>query len=330
MRTWNIPSQAQQVAAGATGLGKNPTAGTGAPIALTAELGAVAAGSGAVFPTIGLQPGFRTAYWIDEVRITVGNIRQNAQSGLPVALRLLFQTGAYKVSKFPIPSMMFSQIYGYDEYDFGPERAVTLNRLEYTNFRWLLPKPLYMPAGDILQCSVERDATFASAFTMQNTMLSYLGRACAPGDAPPAVRNIPWVTYYKHPGASAYSETNDEFRNPFLKPLMVQRLIARYGRLASFPQPDQLISAFSAQNSLPSAIVPTLRFPNVKILDSLGYMIVPTMTPLGAVIDPLRAAWTFNRALSPREQLAIAFQTVGSDIPADTFLSMVGYREENV
>jgi hypothetical protein len=350
MKIWNIPSQAAQVAAQTPGLGKNPIARAGAPIALTSELvGNIAAGSGAVFPTIGLQPGNRTPYWIDEVRILIGVDRTSGsrQGAVPAALRLFFETGAYKVSRVPVPAMLFSQVYGIHEYIQGRPSVVGLQQgSDFYNYRWVLPKPLYMPAGDVLQCRVNRDLEFSPSAALLNVVLTYVGRACAPNEAPPAVRNVPWVAHYHYPYSSTYAEMNDEFRNPFLAPLVVQRLIARMvdrGSVIIEPFQHMVVpegdSTFGGDETMGSFMLPGGGggfgddYVSVKIQDSLGYMIVPNMTPLGMVIEPSRSAWTFNRKLSAREQISIAFETTiagGTRNFFDTFVSMVGFREEPV
>ncbi len=333
MKIWNVPdSVAQAAKAQAPGLGPNPVAEAGAPIALTSELGSITAGRSAVFPVLGLQPGFRTPYWIDEVRIVVAwRTDPGVSYEVAPALRFFFNTGSYQISKTPIPSMLYSQIYGYDESTTGARISATLQRY-YSTFRWVLPKPLYMPAGDVLQCSVTRDVTLAASQVMVGAYLSYVGRACAPGEAPPPCRHIPWVAYYRHPNTSSYSTTNDEFRNPVLKPLMIQRLVARMAYTGEGGAANQgLIGPpgnYVSQGFLPTNASAT--YISATIQDSLGYLIVPTMTPIGAIIDPMRGVWTFNRALSAREQLSMAFQTTGSTGDYDAYVSMIGYREEPV
>lgn len=348
MKIVNVPSAIQQASsAQAPGLGKNPVARAGAPIVLTSELTSITAGNGAVFPTVGLQPSFRTAYWIDEVRITVGSTVGSGGAGgptgnnaLPAALRLGFSVGQYKVCRAPVPSMMFGPLFGFDEYDNAPARTA-LNGTEFTNFRWPLPRPLYMPVGDILQCIVERDGTLASAVTLNNAIITYLGRMCAPGEAPPPCRYVPWVSSYQFGNASSYAEVQDEFKNPFLKDLMIQRLVARYVERGSDAADQTLMQLIGPTNVGPSANYPyafalpndALAWVETRISDSMGYTMVPEFTPLGVVIDATRSAWTFNRALSAREKLTVAFRRVAglSDTQLfDTFLSMIGYREEPV
>lgn len=324
MRIVNVPSAIQQAAqAQAPGTGPNPISRVGAPISLTSELNgstAVIAGRSAVFDVQTLQPGLRVPYWIDEVRISIGYLTDpgNATS-MPAALRFQFNTGNHAVSKRPIPSMLYSQVYGYDEFVQGNRITATTTRLFY-NFRWLLPKPLFMPIGDVLQCLVERDATIAASQVLNSVSLNYLGRACAPGEEPPPVRHVPWVAYYKHPYTSTASQTTDEFRNPTLKPLMIQRLIARYT-----DADGQIVDVNSGLGGLPSS---TTRYVAATIKDSMGYDVVAQMTPLGAIIDPSRCAWTYNRALEAREQLSMAFQTFGTTSNYEAYVSMVGSREE--
>lgn len=349
MKIYNVPDAIQRAAqAQAPGLGKNPVARSGAPLVLYSELTSISAGNGAVFPVMDLVPSYATAYWIDEIRITVG-ARENlstspliSNTALPAALRLQFSTGQHEVSKVAVPTMMFSQVYGRDEYD-NTQQLGGNDGLEYRNFRWVLAKPLYMPVGDVLQCRAERDGTLASQIQLQNLTLTYLGRACAPGEAPPAVRHVPYVGYYKHPEDELYSSVADEFKNPFLKPLTIQRFVVRVVDYEDDPDDatkQHLVGpadAGSQEVFMSRGVLPNsnnVPYTEMKMLDSNGYMIVPEMTPIGMVVDAERCAWTFNRQLGPREKIDVAFNTVLQVTPQeefyDIFLSMVGYREEAV
>jgi hypothetical protein len=55
------------------------------------------------------------------------------------------------------------------------------------------------------------------------------------------------------------------------------------------------------------------------MVDSLGYVVVPTDVFAGNSIDPDRAAWTFERTIGPREALYPKI-SVGTD---NSFVSRV-------
>jgi hypothetical protein len=198
----------------------------------------------------------------------------------------------------------------------------------FSSMRWPLPKPLYMPAGDALQCSLRLKSFPALAefgFGLARANVTYIGRLAGPGTPPPAIRHVPWVSSYQQLASTAFGQTNDEFRNPFSdKPWYVQRFTSRV--YISTISSDLLFAEWVDASSTTHAV-------EARLYDSLGYAIVPNFTPAYDVFDGPRAAWTFGRTLGPREQFDLQLRTVDvGDIPEGTDyitqVGVVGFREE--
>lgn len=178
-----------------------------------------------------------------------------------------------------------------------------------------------------------------AALVAQNLNISiinvtYIGRF-APVGSRAQPQYVPWLAWYRKDGNTRFSQTNDEFRNPFaLHQLYVQRFTSRTFRedLAGGTYNNSFIEATDYQQA--NTVSPTLQpYTEVKLADSLGYAIVPTFSSLNDVFDGTRAAWTFGRTLGPREQFDMQLRAAGAT-PDDAgyniwpMVGMVGFREE--
>lgn len=329
----------------------------GAPVALTARYSGLAAGGAANFDTNSLQPGVRCAYIIDEVRFALYAADVNTTTGDMASIcNVDFKVGSRKVTNKPMPLSLLCPVWGYREIfpfqrDAGGEGAS--NGL-CANYRWPLPKPLMLDPGDVLVPIIYRDQTVGASDSNIDIEITYIGRQFAPGYKHPSVRPVPYAAHYVHhfapisvdvaTGNGGYVESSSdaEFQNPFLIPLQVQRLTARHRftsaangitgivTAGNFPVEAGLIGL--PNSALNAGLSPYTTF---RITDSLGYAVVPTMSPVGDVIDPYRAAWTFSRPLPGREKFTMDFSTLVFDTDVgstngtgDTMIGLIGYREE--
>lgn len=328
----------------------------GAPVSFTAEIDSLAAGEVANLDTTTLQPGFRTPYWIDEIRIAATyNVPVLASyvdylpwTGLGSYIGLKFQTGHYSFSRDFVPmglhaprwSRADSGVTPGGTYTFGGVGTTYQRAFSYV--RWPLPKPLFMPAGDAVQCSVRVYPytmlnLFGTSSLIEKVSVTYVGRLAAPGTPPAPVRHVPWLAWFQKQFAeNGYAQTNDQFRNPFSdKMLYVQRFTMRQviERTGGVGVNYSMYDATGVRGQ-PNGASATFAYDEARLYDSLGYAIIPDYVPVDDAFDSTRGAWTFGRTLGPREQFDLQLRSKGSltdaSAPYWTQIGMVGFREENV
>lgn len=287
----------------AAGLNKSITAPIGAPVSFTASSPPLVAGQSAVFDTDALQPTYRQPYFIDEVRFRFRgtSLEGNSPTHHGPMAKFLFQTGGEKISKMPVPAWLYCP--KWTPYE-GYTQPIANVQQTTTFCRWLLPSPLWMGPGDVMQAYVERDVSLGEDFMPFIANITYIGRTLPPGTPPPPQRTVPWVSYVELrsqdisvglPQGSLVI-ANEELRNPFMVPLDVQRLTVR-GTNAGF--------AAGQYSELANWQLSTGSFDSIEmsLLDSAGYVVVPNDVLIGHSIEADRAAWTFNRNIGPREAL---------------------------
>lgn len=315
------------------GLGANPTSNFGAPVSFTAHLASITPGQTQVLSTSGLANGFRTPYLIDEIRMQAYMTTPVAAASMvqpSYAVQFQFRTGAYAFSQVPIPMALHQPVYETTgtalQTDFtGPVSSIG------DEARWLLAKPLWMAPGDQIQCNVFRHLTAAGLDNQVFAVdVTYVGRSLKPGTKGPKTRFVPWAAHYIHDFADAWSSTTTQFRNPFMYPLTIQRLIGR-------PLSKATSGTFTTMGT---QMLPTAaggQYAAIFIEDSAGYKITHSgisgkFAAVGSVFDTERCAWTFSRPIGAREQLNMQFQTLGTVAVSNRLfgVSMLGYREEKV
>lgn len=306
------------------GLGKNPVAQHGAPLSFSANLESILPGQTQVMDTSALANGYRTPYFIDEIRIQAYMVNTATTTVQPSrAIQLQFRTGAYAFSNVPVPLILHQPVYNVNSNALSSSFTGGAARIG-DEARWALPKPLWMAPGDQIQCSVLRDPTAASNANEPFAVdVTYVGRSLKPGTPGPKTRYVPWIAHYLHDFDDVYSQTTTQFRNPFMKPLIIQRLI---GRPLSKATSGVFLTART--NMLPNAT--GTEYPSIYMEDSLGYKITRDFMPAGAIFDSSRCVWTFSRPIGPREQLNMQFRTAGTVDAANRLfgVAMHAYREE--
>jgi len=335
-----------------TGLGPNPIVGGkggmrggsgGAPIAFTASASGLVNGQSIMLDTGTLQSGFRTPYFIDEIRIQVVTDEFKvigggfAWPGIGGDLRVKFQTGNRQFSKLPVPIGLYGPVFSNQDFgtvDSGADDDGDAVRRSYSNVRWPLPKPIWMAPGDVIQAVFDYDAVgiVGAPKPPVTVNVTYIGRAIAPGTPAPDTRQIPWVSFFEYETNDGYLSTTDEFRNPFTYPMIVQRFTERtfYEEL-----PNQNLREELSRGQTPAMLNTNGQFVSMRLYDSLGYAIVKEFAPIGLVMDTSRHAWTFSRSLGAREQFDLTLRTddlagvAGTPVAGwYTFTGMVGYRDE--
>mgnify|MGYP003417685521 CR=1 FL=1 len=334
-----------------TGLGPNPIVGGkggmqggsgGAPIAFTASSGAdeLVNGQSVTLDTGTLQSGFRTPYFIDEIRMqvitepTTVNGAAAVWNGIGGCIRAKFQTGNRAFSKNAVPIGLYGPI--FSQQDFGSQAAgIDVDDQAairgYSYVRWPLPKPLWMAPGDVIQAMFEYvGLSPAEGFPAVTVNATYTGRAIAPGTPAPRTRQIPWATFMAFQNNEGQKQSTEEFRNPFTYPMVVQRLTSR----TYFAQATGIQEEL-ARGQTKGVLNASNQYVVCSLDDSLGYSIVKRLAPIGMVYDTSRHAWTFSRSLGAREQFNLTMRTddVNGVAPVPvagwhSFTGMIGYRDE--
>jgi hypothetical protein len=333
---------------------KSMTAKTWAPVSYTSEVTGLTAGETLLLPQVSLQSGFSTPYLVDEIRFTaytatavpatLGSNDAPFEGDIASILSyqlwtggLYFSRGGFGQTAF-VPMSLYAPTYSgraVNESVLQTETAATARR--FSTRRWVLPKPLYMAAGDIIQASVARDVTVASGYPAITAQITVIGRALPPDAPVPQVRQVPFVAYYIHPSSSTYSEANFQLQNPNRSTWHVQRMIAatRCDGEADYGT-GLLQSMMGFAPGGTSTTASTLRYAKIKLTDSLGYKITSGpgggFVALGDLASPTSdSAWTFSRPLPPNENYNLSVQIVpgtSTNAAFDTMIGFVGYRDE--
>jgi hypothetical protein len=181
----------------------------------------------------------------------------------------------------------------------------------WSSFKWRLPKPLYVPAGQVLSASFFRTADGQGVGALVG--ISYLGRTVEPGTPLPKKAAVPFVSLYEPPAGAATAISSElDLVNPFLVPLHVQRFVMRVLETSGVQKYED---AFSG-----AARVITMK-------DSSGYDVIGDATPMLEVAFGPRRAWTFDRMLQPKERFVVGYANNSAAVVSPT-ISMVGWREE--
>lgn len=204
----------------------------------------------------------------------------------------------------------------------------------YGNFRWKLPKPLYIPAGQSLIPEFSRSADGFGGTC--DVTIGVVGRDLGDAAQPmPEKLDVPFVAFYE-PDTLVTSAISSELDivNPFLVPLAVQRFIGR--QFQHNPTAATGATQVSAEGAAYTTIVDALSndIANIAIKDSYGQNVVRDIVPMGDVFDPLQRGWVFQRILQPKERFVMQLSSIynaanfPSGIYARPMISMIGYREE--
>jgi hypothetical protein len=303
----------------------------GAPVAFSAQTtAAVAPGANTPLNVGTLQLGFRSGYWVDEIRMNAwatGGGLTPSNNGLAAFTSFHFQTGTKAFSKGAVPMGLYAPI--FSQFDYGAEQTVSPGGyISFARTRWKLPKPLFMNPGDAIQCSVFVGNTFlTNAQNLSvNASVTYIGRALAQGAKPPVSRQVPWLGWFQKDSDTAFASCTNELQNPFTSRLIVQRFTSRTFVNAAGTAFGEQQSAAQLQNGANDP------YCEMHLDDSLGYQIVPKFHGVGMVFDTSRHAWTFSRTMGPREQFNLQLRNAGGAIVRkfQTQVGMVGYRDEEV
>lgn len=278
----------------------------------------VALGSNASPNMTELSYPYRKAVLIDEIRFDMW-ATDGGQFNMGAFVYAKFQLGQHYLMRDPVPVWLLGTL--MDRFEEEANDTFVNPSQIVSHYRWKLPEPLYVEAGQVLRPTFNRVATLttrpAGNITVQ---VSYAGRVVAPNTPRPGVLAVPYVAPFvtTFGVAGGYQQSNEyHLFNPFDRPLKIQRLT---GRLFSSVAPGQ---GQGFQGITPVVAGSAL---TVQIYDSWGGKLVNDLTGPGDVFDTLRAAWTIDTVMPAKGQ----YDVRAWNIPASQQLhvAMIGTREE--
>lgn len=305
------------------------------PLLLRAQVSPPAGGGAfGLADTTLLENPFQGPMWLDEIRFRLpGGTQGQAWANLWVELKL----GELPLTKGFVPIGLFGKVLS-DSTIVG-ENGVAANYSPNV-FTWKLPKPLYIPARELLRPTFYYDPYSAGegGAPARTITVIYACRPVERGTPPPATMAIPWVTFFKPPvitgitdGDRTDQSTPADLYNPHDEELHVQRFIGRL-MVQDFGEDSYAMELASALVNLSTGEVTCGTL--VSAQDSFNNILIRDRTPFAHVFDFLDRAWTVNCILPPKgfylftvdrlwaEALSTVVATVG--------ISMVGWREVRV
>ncbi len=258
---------------------------------------------------------FRKAILIDEIRWTL-RINGTTQLTLGPLVYTKLNFGRHYLMRDPVPIWLLGTLMsGYVEglvADSTPSTAQV-----FSHYRWRLPEPLYLEAGEILRSQFSRGA---DGFGNVDVQVTYVGRTVAPNQPRPRVIPVPYVAPWVTTLGNTYQQSNEaHLFNPFDVPIRIQRLTGRVNNLVL------------GSTSAPAIeLTPLAGTTSVTLLmhDSWGGKMVNNQTGPSDIFDAPRAAWTVDTIMPPKGVYNI--QALNIDAAQTVHVAMIGVREERL
>ncbi len=299
------------------------------PVVLSASC-TVARNNTGLPPSLNLTYPFRKPIWVEEIHFTISRERNDArfpssqQLGAMVAMKL--QLGRHYIAREPVPIWLFCTAQ-----DRAQEVAVDsyLNTLEqFSQYRWRLPEPLYVEAGQTLLPTFSRgipaklpDDAFTNDFTVQVT---YVGKTVAPKTPRPRSIQVPYVAPFVTDNSNSYQVSNEfDLFNIFDKPIRVQRMTGRVYTLLVTETCQEVQALTPTTAGLATELT-------VLVDDSWGGKMVNNPTGPSDVWDILRAAWTCDMVMPPKGQFNIKASNLDTADGQYLHVAMIATREEAI
>lgn len=289
---------------------------TVSPVLLSANVD-VAAGNVGIPSSVDLQYPFRKPILIDEVRWTARvDHNNNVDCGALIYTKL--QLGQHYLMRDWVPIWLLSPTIAPSQ-ELSQDVTLTAGNRDFGFWRWKLPEPLYVDAGQVLTSQFQRTL---DGFGTMNVQVTYCGRTIAPNQPRPKVIPVPyaapWVTDLS--ATATYQISNEKHLfNPFNKPLRIQRFLGRALTFSSNVVATKLAAVTSSPLYATNGVT-------VQIFDSWGNKVVPTQTGVSDVFDAMRSAWTVDTALPEKGMYSVRAYNLSTAVQAH--ISMIGVREE--
>lgn len=302
------------------------------PLLLQAQITAQPGGEMGLADTTRLENPFQGPMWLDEIRFrlpsSTGLFAGGYWSGIWCKLRL----GDLPITQGNVPIALLGK-----ELNGSLQGAIA----PYI-FTWKLPKPLFIPARELLRPTIYFSPFVGAAAS--TVTIAYACRPLAVGTPTPRKLNVPWVAAYVPPfqatGVAAadridLSQPSDLY-NPWRQDLHVQRFVGRLLFQTSSPtgavgEPSYIpLSAVTPnlEAGLPTSAMGTL----VSAQDSFNNILIRDPTPFSHIFDFLDRSWTVNAVLPSMGFYQFQVERFWSQyattaVTASPAISMVGWRE---
>ena len=234
-----------------------------------------------------------------------------------------FTMGNYKLTAGSVPVFCFGRA---ENLSGEMKEAGSVSNLKFCAYTWRLPRPLFIPAGAVLQPRLNHFGYISSPLYVR---IGYSGRTVF---HQPKTIYLPWVAGWNskvfNPVASASNDQSQPTHliNSTNQVFHLQRFVGRTHGFTSLGVPsEQYPISFGS------------RYLKVRMNDSYGRPILRTFTPFRSVFGALTRSWeleeldarldpgAFYRVFLKKDAMTMA---AGQEaVSAQAFVSMVGWRD---
>lgn len=278
---------------------------------------------------------------IHEIRIQV-SARQptEAAAGLPFYLSdqgalvgIKLDLGTIELTNGFVPAWCLGQDYNENaKIQFVNALPTgTVNQIA-AYYRWVLPKPLYVPEGATIIPQFQHRGY--SPVTVQ-VGIGYSGKALPRNSPKPQKAFVPWVSsYYSRAFQFTTTPTGSQFDqsspvdlfNKWDTPIQLQRFTVRS---------PVIVPTFGIWADWNNVLGTYFDYMQARIVDSSGVPIVRKYTPLGEIVNPQNKTWELGGAVQAPGDFWNVFVKMDpvpalvqdTTILAQTQMALVGYRE---
>lgn len=268
---------------------------------------------------------FRKAIVLEEIRWTISaaSLIDDTRFNLGALVSTKLQLGNNYLMRDAVPIWLLGTLMARSQ-----EQAIDVGLSTptvFSQYRWRLPEPLFVDAGEVLQSEFSRGLDGFGTFGGGGltVKVSYVGKTVPPNQSRPRIIPVPYVAPWVTRLGQTYEQSNEfDLFNPFDVPLRVQRLT---GRLLNLIAPSGPTTGTCASLQ---GLTPVVGGSAISILmdDSWGGKMVNNNTGPGDVFDCLRASWTVDTELPPKGVYNIRAWNIPTD--QQLHVALIGVREE--
>jgi len=221
----------------------------------------------------------------------------------------------------------FVPVWGFSRGTYtGRERLASSGLNSYIEYIWRLSRPLYVPAGGIINPVFKH---FGGTEAAIDARISYSGLSM-PANYKPKKIFVPYVSSYmskvfnSYNGTDSDASTETDLINPFDTDLTIDRIV---GRVATYD--NTLGIYYEVETSDVGS-----RYLTARMVDSLGNQIVKDFGAFNSVFNYVTHTWEIGQKLPPKAYYSVYLQKTAAGVSNATYrsqamVSMVGYREVN-
>lgn len=249
-------------------------------------------------------------------------------SGFGGSITCELMLGGIKVTNGSIPVWNFGKVENIAGEIKVDDRSSTLgNTLSFCSYSWRLPRPLFIPAGGVLEPKFFHTGLSPIDLTVR---VGYSARTVF---KQPQVVNVPWVAKYSSIAMDVAAAAQDQSSqldlvNDNPEPFNLQRMV---GRVLSITPNTSTGGQPTESEILPYGI--SSKYLTLRIMDSYGRPIVRTYTPFRSVFGALTRSWEMDNGavMDPGSYYIVSLRKIVAPYEANTtiqsFVSIVGWRE---